>query len=152
MRILRGTFRLSVVVAVLVAAYSAFITYQKSADYRAQQLREYFDVKFAYQCAARQTDENLRPFVNDYGLIDLIKAGCTEQKMVASFDELKQWRDGTPSWHEPDERDMPALFDGYATFLWLVLAFVAVNLIGLLVVGIKNVSRWVVAGFRPSRT
>src|SRR4026208_1885614 len=92
MRILRGTFRLSVVVAVLVAAYSAFITYQKSADYRAQQLREYFDVKFAYQCAARQTDENLRQFVNDYGLIDLIKAGCTEQKMVASFDELKQWR------------------------------------------------------------
>jgi hypothetical protein len=32
---------------------------------------------------ARQTDENLRQFVNDYGLIDLIKAGCTEQKMVA---------------------------------------------------------------------
>jgi hypothetical protein len=44
---------------------------------------------------------------------------------------------------------MPALFDGYGTLLWLVLAFVAVNLIGLLVVGIKFVSQWVFAGFRP---
>ena len=88
--IMRGTFRLSVAVAALAAAYGFYERLAAFAEARNQSLNDVFTL----ECGARLSEETLKSAANPYGLIDLRKAGCASKPFLASSDELLQARNG----------------------------------------------------------
>lgn len=141
--ILRGTFRLSIVVALLIGGYTAV------QDWRAS-VTEYQDeqkILRTLECGARAPPERLQRALNENGLIDLSKVGCSfDEKFFASFEELAKARDGTIR-HQTWSSEGPSL--NYAkVIVSAIIAFVVVNLLGLVSVAALWVFRWVAAGFR----
>lgn len=83
-----------------------------------------------------------------YGLIDLGKVSCADNQFLASFDELRQARDGVTrrEWMET-KFDVKQAAE-YA-FAYAVVALVAVNLLGLAFVAVRAVIGWITAGYTP---
>src|SRR5687767_1200665 len=88
--IMRGTFRLSLVAALLAGAYGAyerFAAFSRAFDDSAK-------LVMTLECGARVSEETLRPLADASGVVDLSKVGCAREPFRASFDELRQARDG----------------------------------------------------------
>ena len=142
--IMRGTFRLSVAVAVLAAAYGA---YERMAAFSATKDRS-LKMMVTLECGSRLSEETLRRTLNEHGLLDLAKVGCASEPFRASFEELRQARDGVfrREWEETkfDLKSAAEYAFGYA-----VTALFAVNLLGLAFVAVRAVFGWIRAGFAP---
>ena len=69
--IMRGTFRLSIGVAGLAAAYAV---YERSDAFEEAQ-NESLRMTLRLECGARRSEEDLRTAVNEFGLIDLAEIG-----------------------------------------------------------------------------
>jgi hypothetical protein len=144
MNVLRGTFRLSIVVALVVAAYygiSAHVAAQNDA---------WEDLKFwtTLRCGERFLGQDMSSYASPVRpeVFDIGKAGCSYSSFWATFDEI---REALASDHPRADRYSqvfwPKLYDalGYA-----LVAFVAANLLGLLFLGTRSVLRWISAGYR----
>jgi hypothetical protein len=142
--IMRGTFRLSVAVAVLAAAYGVYermAAFSETKDSR-------FKMMLTLDCGARKSEETMKPAVNQYGLIDLGKVGCVDKQFLASFDELRQARDGV--WRrEWQETKFDVKQAAEYAFAYAVVALIAVNLLGLAFVAARAVFGWITAGYTP---
>jgi hypothetical protein len=88
--ILKGTFRLSIVVAVLAAAYGFYE--QLSAFAKSREANR--EMLLTLKCGAKLSEATLKSAVNQYGNIDLGKVGCSIRHFFASFDEIEQTRTG----------------------------------------------------------
>jgi hypothetical protein len=78
-------------------------------------------------------------------VIDIGKAGCSNSSFWATFDEI---REALASDHPRDRYSQvfwPKLYDALA---YALVAFVVVNLGGLLFLGTRSVFRWISAGYR----
>ena len=139
--ILRDTFRLSIAVAGLAAAYAV---YERSDAFEEAQ-NDRLRMTMTLECGARRPEENLRTAINEFGLIDLREIGCASKPFRASLEELRKARDGDfrREWQAMkfDLTDAAEHALGYA-----LVALIAVNLLGLVLFPL----RWIAAGYRPT--
>ena len=142
--IMRGTFRLSVAVAFLAAAYGF---YQQWAAF-SKSMDDNLKMRITLECGARLSEENLKTAINEFGLIDLGKVGCADKPFRASFEELRKARDGAMrrEWEamQFDLKDAGQYALGYA-----LLALIVVNLLGLAFVAARALFGWIAAGYKP---
>src|SRR5262245_13289100 len=88
MNVIRGTFRLSIVIALLVAAY-----YGTAAHFAAQNAAaEDINIWITLRCGERFLGQDMSRFTNEAGLIDIGKAGCDLEgkRFLARFDEIRK--------------------------------------------------------------
>jgi hypothetical protein len=144
MSVLRGTFRLSVVVALVLMAYLGFKAHIAARDAASKD----FEFWRTMQCAQRFLDQDMSRYANPTRpeMFDIGKAGCSYRTFWATFDEIRS------EIGSADPRD-----DTYSRRLWpelefafysALLALAAVNLLGLLFLAARGALRWVWAGYR----
>lgn len=144
--ILRGTLRVSIVAAVLAAAYTTYTRWQESFTAHQEKLA----MVTTLECGARQSQDELNAALKGY-VIDLSKVGCSTREFFASFDELRRAREGTmrrelladsPTFRLESE----GVYAAGSALLW----FAFVNLLGLGFLAIRAVLRWITEGYKPS--
>ena len=143
----RGTFRLSVAVAALAAAYGFYVQLAQYAEARNQRV----EMVYTLECGAQLPEATLKSATNQYGLIDIGKAGCATKPFLASSDELIEARNGVM------RRDMDEEFSLRSKYRYApqyplglaVLALFIVNLLGFAFVALRAVFGWIAAGYKP---
>jgi hypothetical protein len=144
MRVARGTFRLSIVVALGVAAYygiSAHVA-ANDADWENRKLWS------TLRCGERFLGRDMSSYASSVRpeVIDIGKAGCSNSTFWATFDEI---RTALASADPPDDQYSQVFWPKlYNAVFYAFAAFVVVNLVGLLFLGAQGVFRWISAGYR----
>jgi hypothetical protein len=142
--IVRGTFRLSIVIALLVAAYVGISGYIEAVSSDAEDMRIWTTLRCGERFLGQDMSSYTSPVRSD--VIDIGKAGCSSSTFWATRDEIRK---------AVAQTDPPV--SGYSRVFWFKLgealfaaayAFVAVNLAGLLFLGVRGLFRWVRAGYR----
>jgi hypothetical protein len=146
MKIIRGTFRLSIVIALLVAGYYAITGYMAALE------REQANWKLwnALRCGERFLGQDMRKYVSPVRpeVFDIGSAGCSNERFWATFEEIRE----AVAQSEP-----PAIGRGFGEVLQFKLtdalgyafgAFLLVNLAGFVLLGARSLFRWVRAGYR----
>jgi hypothetical protein len=141
--VFKVTFRLSIVAAVVAAAYTAYEDWQANA----QAYNDTLQMVLTYECGGRQSDDTLRAALN--GLrIDLSKVGCSNQPFFwASYNEIVEAREG--KLRQKRLSDFPMFrmsMDGAAATANAAILFVLVNVLGMVFVYGRTVVRWVRRG------
>jgi hypothetical protein len=141
--VVKGTFRLSVVAAVVAAGYTAYEGWQANK----QAYNDTVQMVLTYECGGRQSDDTLRAALN--GLrIDLSKVGCSNQPFFwASYNEIVEAREG--KLRQKKLSDFPMFrmsMDGAAATVNAAIWFVLVNVLGMVFVYGRTVVRWVRRG------
>jgi hypothetical protein len=145
--VIRGTFRLSVVIALLVAVYCGISGYIAAVDAD----RETWRIWGTLRCGERFLGQDMSSYTSPVrpDVIDIGRAGCSNSTFWASYDEIRKAvaRDAGP----------PAEELIFGRVIWLkliealiyaVTALVAVNLAGVLFLGARGLFRWVRTGYR----
>jgi hypothetical protein len=144
-KVISGTFRLSVVIAVVVAAYYCISGYLAALE--AEQANR--KLWSTLQCGERFLGQDMSKFASPARpeVIDIGKAGCSNSNFFATFDEIREAvarRDPPAEWRGFGEvfpfKLYEALFAALGTFL-------VVNLAGVLFLGARGLVRWVRAGY-----
>ena len=152
-RIMPITFRLSIVAALVGAMVFAGDYYLARHRLAQKIVGETLRIDRALECASHYSDEALKQHANTYGLFDISKVGCADKAFLASIEEVRNakaraeseakrdaqyWEEffRYTSWHSGLE---VGLFGGIA-------AFIAVNVLGYLLIGLRSVLSWVVRG------
>jgi len=102
------------------------------------------------ECGARLSEETLKPAVNQYGLIDLGKVGCASKPFLASFEELRQAREGMFK-REWQGMEFDLIVAAQYALAYALLALIAVNLSGLALVAVRALVGWIAAGYKPTQ-
>jgi hypothetical protein len=146
MKIIRGTLRLSVVIALLVAVYCGIAGYIAAVDAD----RETWRIWRTLRCGERFLGQDMSSYASPVrsDVIDIGRAGCSNSTFWASYDEIRE----AVARSEP-----PAEQLRFGTVLWFkliealifaVAAVIAVNLAGVLFLGARGLFRWVRSGYR----
>lgn len=143
--IMKGTFRLSIAVAVLAAIYGFYEQWTTFAEAK----NSNWKMMTTLECGARLSEETLKPAVNQAGLIDLGKVGCASQQFWASSSELLQARNGATR-REWMETEFSLRHAAEYSLAYAVLALLVVNLLGLAVVALRAVFGWIATGYRAA--
>jgi hypothetical protein len=144
MRVLRGTFRLSVLVALMVAAYYG-ITAHVAAHNADREDRKHWST---LRCGERFLGQDMSKYTSPYReeVIDIGKAGCSNSSFWATFDEIHM---AIAQPDPPEDRYNQVFWPELYNALFLALGvFLIVNLLGLLSLGARGALRWVRAGYR----
>ena len=141
--ILKGTFRLSIVAAVVAGAYTAFNTWHHNV----KSYKDAMDTVFSYECGGQRSDEALNAAVSGT-MIDLTEVGCSQDPhFYATFEEIQAARQGTIRRELLSDRSMFRWTpDGVESAVQAVIWFLWLNLLGLAFVAIRSVLLWVTAG------
>jgi len=138
MRIIKGTFRLSIVIAVLAGIY-AFVTAHMQAMEADQ--RNY-ELWLVLRCGEKFLNRDMSAYTNEFGNIDIGKAGCANRQFFARFDEIKE---------ALAQARPKSIYRDYVSatpiIVQMIFAFFVVNLLGLLVWISVRVFKWVRNGF-----
>ena len=86
MRVARGTFRLSIAAAVVVAVCYAISAHLSAMDAAWENSKLWSTLR----CGERFLDRDMSEFKNAAGLIDIGKAGCSNSTFWATFDEIRE--------------------------------------------------------------
>jgi NADH:ubiquinone oxidoreductase subunit 3 (subunit A) len=143
MKIIRGTFRLSILIALLVAAFYGIMGYMAGVVAEQANRKAWTTLR----CGERFLDQDMSRFKNKDGLIDIGSAGCSDQPFLATFEEIRE------AVASPAPPSLPGLGGVYRDFMYAALftavaAFVLVNSVGFVLLGARGVFRWVRAGYR----
>ena len=145
----KSTFRLSMVAAVVAAAYTAYEGWEANVH----AYNDTLQMVLTYECGGRQSDDTLRAALNG-ARIDLSKVGCSNQPFFwASYNEIVQAREGTL--RRAKLSDVPMFrmnMEGAAAMSNAAIWFVLVNLLGVLFVYGRTVVRWVHRGLQEYLT
>lgn len=141
MNIIRGTFRLSIVVGLLSLVY---FTWQATEE-AGRVATENHQLWYTLRCGRTLVGKDTKPYENEFGIIDLSKIGCADGRFLAHMHEIeKALQDEDPMGpvmqRERDWRLPIARYNAIAVFL-------ATNLLGLLFLGGKSVFGWVRRGY-----
>lgn len=136
-------FRLSLVVAVIATSIDSFKIYDRWTDESvARQL-----AIATMDCAIKLPRERIESTINEFGLFDVASLGCGAGSDGVHFwvrdEELQQHREGkyfSPLSHRPSEF--------LSVLMTFAAYFVVVNLIGIALVAMFGIGRWIVG--RPS--
>lgn len=146
MKIIRGTFRLSIVVALLVAAYFGIAGYKTAMDAEQENRKLWMTLRCGERFLGRDMSSYTSPVRPE--VFDIGKAGCSDTSFWATFEEIREAvaHPDPPEWW----RGFGEVFRSkLEEALFPVLAaFVAVNLAGFLFLGARGLFRWVRAGYR----
>lgn len=142
----RGTFRLSVALAALTAAYGVCEQWAAFAKANSENLK----MAFTLECGARRSEEDLRAAVNQYGLFDLSKVFCADRQFLASSEDLQKARSGAIR-RELMEAGLRPRFESEYPIAYAVLTLLVVNLLGLAFVALRAAIGWIASGYRPAR-
>jgi hypothetical protein len=140
MNIFRGTFRISVVVALLSGAYVMFDSYRQQSDSRMEQLK----IESVLTCGAMIESARLESVKNEFGLFDIGKLGCSDKQFWASQKELSDAKNGNLDTYWTDSG--PSL-DYLRIATLSLLAFVLTNFAGLAFWVVQRIFKWVMSGF-----
>jgi hypothetical protein len=144
-KIISGTFRLSIVVTSLAFSYDVWRLWQEDVKGAADAYR----MEQTYKCGALNSDERLKEAVNHAGLVNLFKVGCADKQFLASFEELRDVREGKLDlFKHTSQFTWEAV--SYSTLGAAVVAFVLVNVAGFLIYGARSVLLWVLSGYMGS--
>jgi hypothetical protein len=144
-RILTGTFRLSIVAAVLAGLYALYVKLDAWGKENDGNLR----MLVALECGAQLPEARLKTAVNAYGNIDLGRLGCADRSFIASFDEIERTKSGAMK-RELTGKEFHFRYSAEYIAGHAFIAFMLINLAGLAVVTILCVMRWIAAGFKPT--
>jgi hypothetical protein len=143
MNVLRGTFRLSILLTAVAVGYGTWMSFQQVSE---SSSREH-ETWRVLRCSEKFLGRDMSRFTNPYGLIDVGKAGCASTQFLATFDEIR----------DASVQPEPSTFDSNAFWRALladmpiaVLVFLLINAPVLLFVAVRGAGRWVLAGFRNS--
>jgi hypothetical protein len=143
MSVLRGTFRLSVALAIVALLGSVVYAHFTALDAEQENAK----IWRTLQCGQKFLDQDVSRFTNEYGLIDIGKAGCDWEgnRFLATFDEIRKAVAGP----RPESR-YGEDFQRMLSILMLPILgfFLLVNLLGLVFLGARGTFRWVRAGYR----
>jgi hypothetical protein len=141
MNILRGSFRLSLVITAAVFLYGVWTAFLK-ADEAA---RTTYELWTTLRCGERLLKQDLSAHMNEYGNFDLGKLGCAHRTFWANKTEIETALNQTdPSRaRRSEELNWQLQLVGGST----LATFVGVNLLGVLALGLLQVARWVRNGF-----
>ena len=144
----KGTFRLSIVAAVVAASYTAYNGWQANL----QAYNDTLQMVLTFECGGRQSDDTLRAALNGTR-IDLSKVGCSNQPFFwASYNEIVQAREGRL---RREKLSIPMFrmdIEGAAATANAAIWFVLVNLLGVLFLCGRTVVRWVHRGVQEYLT
>ncbi len=143
--------RVSVVAALLVAiagVVTAHFEVIKKQDRIRESWNEDTRIWKGLRCGGQFLGKDMREYTNEFGVIDIGRAGCSNGRFLATFDEIRD-AINRPAPVKPDS-DYLAIYLPHLG-IWPVLAFIAfcvVNLLGLLAIGVRSTANWIKAGFR----
>jgi len=141
----KSTFRISIVAAVVAAAYTAYEGWQSNV----QAYNGTLQMVLTYECGGAQSDDNLRAALNG-ARIDLSKVGCSNRPFFwASYHEIIQAREG--KLRREKLSDIPMFrvnLEGAAAIVNAVIWFVLVNVWGVVFLCGRTVVRWIHRGFK----
>jgi hypothetical protein len=144
----KGTFRLSIVAAVVAASYTAYNGWQANL----QAYNDTLQMVLTFECGGRQSDDTLRAALNGTR-IDLSKVGCSNQPFFwASYNEIVQAREGRL---RREKLSIPMFrmdIEGAAAMANAAIWFVLVNMLGVVFVCGRTVVRWVHRGLQEYLT
>ena len=145
----KSTFRLSMVAAVVAAAYTAYEGWQSNV----QAYNGTLQMVLTYECGGAQSDDNLRAALNG-ARIDLSKVGCSNRPFFwASYHEIIQAREG--KLRREKLSDIPMFrvnLEGAAAIVNAVIWFVLVNVLGVVFLCGRTVVRWLHRGVQEYLT
>lgn len=141
MNVMRGTFRLSILVGVVMGAVLSW----KALRVADEAYRKDLEMWTTLRCARHLLDKDTKPIENEFGNIDIGKIGCANRQFWANKKEIQEaWAQA-----EPDRKQRDWMLDHGLKEAGLnaVLALVLTNLLGLVFLGVRRTYRWVAAGF-----
>ena len=144
MNVLRGTFRLSVVILGGVALAGAYLAHlnafesEKAARHLWSTLR----------CGAKFLDQDMAKYTNEVGNIEIGRAGCGESPFLARKEEI---RDALLQ-EDPSngEYKQTFWFDLKIWTLYAIGTFLLVNFLGFAFLALRAVLRWIASGYQRS--
>ena len=143
MNVLRGTFRLSILLTAVAAGYVTWMSFQQVSESRSRE----HEMWRVLRCSEKFLGRDMSRFTNPYGLIDVGKAGCSSTQFLATFDEIED----ASRQPEPSTFDSRVFWKAFLVYIPMAaIAFLSVNALGLLFIVVRGVGRWVLAGFRNS--
>jgi hypothetical protein len=141
-KIIRGSFRLSLVAAVGVlvfVAIGAVISAKKAADSAHENWT-------TLRCGKAFIGRDMTSYTNQYGNIDIGRAGCSYKQFLARFEEINEaLAQPDPS---SDEYSSVLRLELVGAAFYAVAAFVLLNIFGLLFLAGRGTFRWITAGFK----
>jgi hypothetical protein len=146
MKVIRGTFRLSVMIALLVGAYCVISGYVAALDAD----RETWRIWRTLRCGERFLGQDMTRYASPVrsDVIDIGRAGCSNSTFWASYDEIR----AAVARSEPPPEDLRFSvvfwFQSINALFFAVAAFIAVNLAGVLFLGIRGLFRWLRTGYQ----
>lgn len=133
--------RLSVPIGLLAAGWHAWGVFDRYSDDLDRSIKS----ELTYKCAARLREDMLKPYMNEYGNINVRKLCLTEDDFFVAPYELEAVRDGTmkfePTWQP---------FDWPGTVIVGLIWAIGTILATIGALGAVAVTRWVRG--KPSRT
>jgi NADH:ubiquinone oxidoreductase subunit 3 (subunit A) len=143
MSVLRGSFRLSVVIALVALLCSAVYAHFTALDAEQQAAESWRTLR----CGQMFLNRDMGDYTNQYGLIDIGTAGCSYKgRFLATPDEIRAAVSSPPPESKYGEAFQQMLS---VLILRAVLGvFLLVNLLGLLFLAARGALRWVRAGYR----
>jgi hypothetical protein len=147
--VFKGTFRLSIVAAVVAAAYTAYEAWQANV----QAYNDTLQMVLTYECGGSQSDDTLRTALNGTR-IDLSKVGCSNQPFFwASYNEIVKAREGRLRREKLFNIPMFRMnMEGAAAMANAAMWFVLVNVLGGVFVWGRTIVRWVRRGLQDYLT
>jgi hypothetical protein len=141
MNVLRGTFRLSILAAVVTLLVAMWLAWAEAND----EAYKTYDLWKTLKCGHETLKGNYDPHKDAAGMIDLGKVGCAQRKFLSWPLEIE---DAAKEKNPLDE----ARWQGFGwrktiAYQKAVAAFVFVNLLGLAFLGLRRAYRWVRAGY-----
>src|SRR5262249_18365402 len=122
------------ILGLVAAGFHAWSVWKRYNDDR----EAWFKRKLTYECAARLSDNELKPFMNEYGNINVRRLCITNDDFFVSLDELDAVRTGTMKFETGWEP-----FDWLGTIIMGLLWAIATVLLTVGVLIIVNLGRWV---------
>src|SRR5262245_66237093 len=143
MSVLRGTFRLSILLTAIAAGCATWMSFREVSESTSIE----HEAWRVLRCSEKFLGRDMSRFTNPYGLIDVGKAGCASTQFLATFDEIKD----ASLQPEPSSFDSKAFWHALVAYMPIAgLVFLLINAPVLLFVAISVAGRWVLAGFRSS--
>lgn len=141
--VIRGTFRLSILVGLFALTYLWWDCAQKAGKAAADSQELWSTLR----CAGYLLKLDTKPYENTYGNIDLGKhTHCVSRQFWANRSEIEEAL--------REENPYQSRYDREISWLWqtawsgAIAAFVITNLLGFAVLGLRGACRWVFAGYR----
>jgi hypothetical protein len=140
MSLFRGTLRLSLVVALLVAVWVMIENYQSYSE----QLAGRENIMWSLRCGAKLNKVLLESVKSEFGTYDIGKLGCADKQFWASDEEMQQAWSGDEA---KDWTNSAPTFDYLEVVVKSVFAFLLINLCGLLFWISRKTLSWIKNGY-----